>query len=317
MQRILTVVMVLLLSASISCAGENGQETKDEIVARVGEDVITAKQLDEKVNDLISLTGYKIEDIPEEILKANKKDILQKMTNDLALDIYARENNIKVADDAVDEFSKKIKSNFGSDEEFANFISRQGFSESSFMDTLRRELVIEKIISGRGYADPTEEELKNFYNEQVHNFKHQESVKASHILVSFDKYPEEEALKRITEIREKIKNPAEDFDKLAREYSDCPSSQRGGDLGFFDRGKMVKPFEETSFSLDKGTLSDPVKTQFGYHLILVTDKRGEGTYPFEEKKEEIFNVLKRSRTSKYTNEFFTELKEKYKIEILL
>lgn len=88
-------------------------------------------------------------------------------------------------------------------------------------------------------------------------------VRASHILVSSES--------QAKEIYENIKSGKEEFSQAAKEYSSCPSKQRGGDLGFFGRGKMVKPFEDAAFSLKKGELSQPVQTQFGWHLILVTD----------------------------------------------
>lgn len=92
-----------------------------------------------------------------------------------------------------------------------------------------------------------------------------EEVRASHILVK--------SLEQANKIKEMIEKGEKDFDLAAAEYSLCPSGARGGDLGFFGKGAMVKPFEEAAFSLEKGKVSDPVQTQFGYHLILVTDAR--------------------------------------------
>ena len=89
-------------------------------------------------------------------------------------------------------------------------------------------------------------------------------IRASHILVK----TEEEAKKLL----EEIKNGA-DFAKLASEHSMCPSGRDGGDLRFFGRGMMVKPFEDAAFALKKGEVSEPVETQFGWHLIEVTDKK--------------------------------------------
>jgi len=89
-------------------------------------------------------------------------------------------------------------------------------------------------------------------------------VKASHILVD----SEQDA----RDIKTMIDN-GDDFAVLARKYSSCPSKAVGGDLGYFKRGQMVKPFEEAAFSLPVGVVSNPVKTQFGWHLIKVTDRR--------------------------------------------
>tara|TARA_Y100000310_G_scaffold8435_1_gene8992 strand:+ start:126 stop:395 length:270 start_codon:yes stop_codon:yes gene_type:complete len=87
----------------------------------------------------------------------------------------------------------------------------------------------------------------------------------SHILVK----TQEQAL----EIKEKLNN-GESFEKLAKEYSSCPSKKRGGSLGWFSRGQMVKEFEKATFSLKKGQISEPVKTQFGWHIIKLNDKKG-------------------------------------------
>ena len=89
-------------------------------------------------------------------------------------------------------------------------------------------------------------------------------VKASHILVK----TEEEA----KNLKSEIKN-AEDFERKAKEVSLCPSSSRGGDLGWFEKGQMVKPFEDAAFSMEKGEISEPVKTQFGYHLLYLADRK--------------------------------------------
>lgn len=97
----------------------------------------------------------------------------------------------------------------------------------------------------------------------VTDSKQVKEVRASHILVK----DETKAL----ELYENIKSGKEDFAQAAMEYSSCPSKRNGGDLGFFSKGKMVKPFEDAAFSLEKGELSQPIQTQFGWHLILVTD----------------------------------------------
>jgi peptidyl-prolyl cis-trans isomerase C len=89
-------------------------------------------------------------------------------------------------------------------------------------------------------------------------------VRASHILVK----TESEA----QDIANQLKTGA-DFKELARTHSDCPSKRKGGDLGYFGRGMMVKEFENAAFNMKRGQVSDPIKTQFGYHIIMVTDTR--------------------------------------------
>ena len=114
--------------------------------------------------------------------------------------------------------------------------------------------------------------------------------RASHILVK-DRSGAEDLLKR-------LKQGAQ-FESLAREFSTCPSKSSGGDLGWFGRGKMVKPFEDAAFSLKPGQISDPVKTQFGYHIIRVDKVEFKS---FEEAKPEMENTLKPQMVKKQIDE---------------
>lgn len=107
-----------------------------------------------------------------------------------------------------------------------------------------------------------------------------------------------------------------DFSDAAVKYSSCPSKEAGGSLGSFSKGKMVPEFEEAAFNLEIGQLSEPVKTQFGYHLIMVDSKTEGGTMSFEEVKDGIKqNLLNQKQFEAYNNKV-AELKAKYTVEIL-
>jgi peptidyl-prolyl cis-trans isomerase C len=123
-----------------------------------------------------------------------------------------------------------------------------------------------------------EADAKELYDERVKNLPAEEEVKASHILVK----TEEEA-KQVAEKLEK----GGDFAALAKEHSQDRGGANGGDLGYFSRGQMVKPFEDAAFAMQKDKLSDPVKTQFGWHIIKVEDKRNRQPPSFEEVKDQI------------------------------
>ena len=104
------------------------------------------------------------------------------------------------------------------------------------------------------------------------------------------------------------------FEELARTESDCSSAKRGGDLGFFGRGQMVKPFEEAAFALAPGKISDIVETQFGYHLIKVEEKKEERSLSFDEVKDDLMEKLKRGKIEKQVMAYLSTLREKAKIE---
>ncbi len=97
-----------------------------------------------------------------------------------------------------------------------------------------------------------------------------DQIRASHILVSTDAHSKDDAKAEIEALHKKISEGA-DFAELAREASDCPSGKSGGDLGHFGRGSMVPEFEQAAFGLEVDALSDPVETDFGYHLIIRTE----------------------------------------------
>ncbi|TYB31042.1 MAG: hypothetical protein FXF47_06355 [Candidatus Mcinerneyibacterium aminivorans] len=133
-------------------------------------------------------------------------------------------------------------------------------------------------------ADIDQDKLKEEYEQRKEQFKIPEKIKASHILIkSGEKRTDEEAKKKINEIKDKIKKDGSNFKELAKEYSEGPSAKKGGDLGYFSRGRMVKSFEDKAFSLKKGEFTqEPVKTKFGYHLIYVEDHQKGGYKKFKE-----------------------------------
>ena len=165
---------------------------------------------------------------------------------------------------------------------------------------LYAQLTIKKILSE---VEVTEEEMKAFYEANPQHFRKPESVSAKHILVA-----DEEACKAVLD---SIENGEKTFEDAAKEKSTCPSGARGGDLGSFGRGQMVKEFEDAAFAAEIGKVVGPVKTQFGYHLIKVEAKTEASVAPFEEVAEQIgMNLAQKKQSEIYTAKV-TELRAKY------
>jgi peptidyl-prolyl cis-trans isomerase C len=165
-----------------------------------------------------------------------------------------------------------------------------------------KQYAINKLLSG---INVTEEEVVGFYNDHKEYFQTPETVRASHILVDNEE--------KAKEVCEKIEEGLS-FEEAAKEFSTCPSKGNGGDLGEFTRGKMVPEFEEAAFSLEEGKLSQPVKTQFGYHLIKVKYKKEAGIKPVEEVKGQITQQLMGlKQQEKYLNKA-EELKDKFEVK---
>lgn len=149
----------------------------------------------------------------------------------------------------------------------------------------------------------TEEELKAFYDQNQQQFQKGETVNAKHILTD-----SEETCK---EILESITSGKKTFEDAAKEFSTCPSKERGGDLGEFGKGQMVKEFEDAAFAAEIGQVVGPVQTQFGYHLIKVEKKNEATVVAFEQIKENLRTNLLQQKQGLAYNKKVAELKEKY------
>jgi len=165
------------------------------------------------------------------------------------------------------------------------------------------QIGVKNIMAG---IDITEEEIQKYYESNSEMFKSEETASAKHILV--------DTLEQMQEIKLEIVNGLS-FEEAARKYSKCPSAAQGGSLGSFTRGRMVPEFEKAAFELQVGEISEPVKTQFGYHLIQLDEKSTEEAKSLEESRQMIVkNVLNQKQNEKYISSI-EELKNKYKIEI--
>ncbi|MFN2267706.1 MAG: SurA N-terminal domain-containing protein [Desulfonatronovibrio sp.] len=225
--------------------------------------------------------------------------LLQKMENYISLP--ARPNEEEVA-----EFYNYIRSQAKIDylkvswEDFQDNISIQEdeiqdfYQENQSRFTVPEQIKIAYIeLTPRRLApmqDVSSEEIEDYYHANIDDFSRDEQVSARHILIAVDQNASQEekdqALASINEIKDKLDQGA-DFAALASEYSDGPSAADGGDLGKFGRGQMVPEFEEVAFSLEPGVVSEPVQTQFGWHLIKVEENIPAGKMELDQVRSRI------------------------------
>jgi peptidyl-prolyl cis-trans isomerase C len=170
--------------------------------------------------------------------------------------------------------------------------------------SLLQRYAVEDLIAG---ITTDEEEIMEYYNNNHSQFQKGAEVSARHILVNDEN--------EIKSIREEIVNGL-DFSEAALKYSTCPSKNSGGNLGSFEKGRMVPEFEEAAFNMPIGDISKPVKTQFGYHLIVVDNKKEAVIADFSEVKDSIKSQIINQKQFSVYNEKLKELREKYTIEVL-
>ncbi|MFZ4588747.1 MAG: peptidylprolyl isomerase, partial [Terrimicrobiaceae bacterium] len=169
--------------------------------------------------------------------------------------------------------------------------------------------------------DITEADAKKFYESNPKEFQQPETVKASHILFMVDEGASEEVVNSKKAAAEKAAGRAakgEDFTALAKELSEEPgAAETGGDLGFFPKDRMVPEFADAAFSQKVGEVGQPVKTQFGWHVIKVTDKRDAGEVPFAEVKDQIAAYLKNTGRREAEQNVIKKLRESAKVETFI
>ncbi|MCT4599246.1 MAG: peptidylprolyl isomerase [Vallitalea sp.] len=239
----------------------------------------------------------KVEDI--EITKEHLMNIMRSLPQQQMMEVSTVEGRKRLLDEIVAGelfYLEAVENKVEEEEEFLRILEE---TKHSLLQRFAVQKLLEKVTV-------SEEACKEYYDNNTQQFVSQEEVRAKHILVN-----EEEKAK---EIREEIK-AGKSFDEAAKEYSTCPSKDKGGDLGFFTKGRMVPEFDKAAFELEVGELSDLVKTQFGYHLIIVEEKKESSIKTYEQVKDQIKqNLLRTEQTKVYTDKF-NDLKGKYSVEI--
>lgn len=170
---------------------------------------------------------------------------------------------------------------------------------------LLTQITINKVLSE---VTVTDEEARKYYDDNSQEFEQKESVSAKHILV--------DNLEDCESIKAKIQSGELTFEEAAAKHSTCPSKDQGGSLGVFSKGMMVPEFEEAAFTMEINTVSEPVKTQFGYHLILVDAKNEPKRSSFEEVKTQIINKLIQGSQEKKYMDIIKDLEGKYEVKRL-
>ena len=247
-----------------------------------------------------------------------KKAVLDKLVNGELLYKASLEKGIKITEATVEAEYNSFRSRFPDDKTFHDALAKLAIDEKGIKVKIKQSLAVEQLVDQEFFEKTKvpEQEIKDYYENNVSAFASPEQVHASHILLNVkegaDDATKKAAKKKLERIRKKI-IAGGDFAVFAKKNSDCPSSAKGGDLGFFSRGQMVKPFEATAFSMMPGDVSEVVETQFGYHIIKVLEKKHAETTSYEESRPRIETYLRQSKSQEALNEFLESTRKKAKI----
>lgn len=283
-KTIIYVVLLLVVLAGVIAAGT--AYTRQEVVARVDGEPISKEEL---YDAMVKQYG------PTELNYLISKKIIE---------LEAEKQKVEVAEADLDKRIEELTESYGGKEAFNEMLAANGLTLEDVKKDLAVNVKVEKLLAPR--ISISEEEMKQYFDENKESFAQEEQVKARHILV--------ESEDQAKEIKEQLAAGG-DFAELAQKYStDTTTKESGGELGFFERGEMVKEFSDAAFALGVGEISDPVQTEYGYHLIQVQEKKEASAANYEESKAEIKDIL---FDQKMQDEYSTWLQERideYKIE---
>lgn len=281
--KVALFVTILIVAAAVLIVAlslNNG-----EVVAKIGEEEISKDQFYDR---LLEMYG---------------SQVLDSMITEKIVELEAKKAKISVTDEDVQKELDKMIEQVGGEEMFNYQLAYSGYTMDQMKEELKNYLTIVKILEPK--IEITDEEINSYFEENKDRFAQEEEVQASHILVD-----DEETANKV----KKLLDDGGDFAALAKEYSKDGSAQSGGDLGYFTKGEMIQEFEDAAFSMEIGQVSEPVKSEYGYHIIKVTDKKEAQEATLENSKDEIKDILRNQKVNELYPTWITEMQEQYDIK---
>lgn len=325
---IAVLVFTIPVMAEEGAANTDSKSSEPKVAAVVNGEKITVNEVDQFANtQKLVMTLYQNNqqfaqlllqtESGQNLLNEFRKTKLDSLVTMELLKMKAEDKNINLSQQEKNSmFQQQVnsikQSNKFNDEQLMSALSKQGISsldqyKKMFLENNKSNLLINKLMQEvTGDISVSDEAAREYYNNNKNQFKNKEQINASHILVK-DKEKADEVMKKL--------NNGTDFSKLAEEYSQGPTAKKGGDLGYFSKGQMVPAFEKAAFAMKPGEISkEPVKTDYGYHIIKVKGKKESDISTFEEVKNNIKQkLLNQKRQNKWTD-YVSNLRKEATIE---
>ena len=309
-------LMVVAANSGINAAEKAPPEDK---VAVVNDTVITRSEFDRELAQFKARIASQGQQVPPTMVKEVENNILDKLIGRELLYQESLKKGIKIEPKTVAEEIKRLKERYPDPAAFDAILKQMNMDDQDLRTVITKGLSIKSLVEQHTATGTmvTDTESRQFYKAHPEYFSRPERIKASHILIKqeagADEAQKAEARKKIEAAQKRLAG-GEDFAAVAREVSEGPSAPKGGDLGFFGRGQMVKPFETAAFALAPGKVSDIVPTRFGLHLIKVTEKAAEETVAYEEAKDQIVLNLTNQKRQKVMDAYLEKLKQAANIQ---
>jgi len=292
-----------------------------DVVATVEGQDIKKEELEAALTAALARQGIPADQLPGD----QKTQGYRMLLNDLITEklVTKRSAQIEVKDEDIAAQFEQFRTRFGTAEAFEEQMKQSGQSVDKIKTDIRAYLKQQNWVQEQVKDAPkaTDADAEEYFTKNPNDFKKPEQVRASHILVAVPADATEEQVgekKKLADaITVRVKG-GEPFDKLAAELSEDPSAkQNSGDLNFFTREQMVPEFANAAFGMQKGEISAPVKSQFGFHIIQLTDRKDAETMGLESVKPRLLAFLNQRMRDTQIQKVLTELREKAEVKILL
>jgi len=297
--------------------------TANEVVARVNGTEIKRKDLDVAVQAYTMQMARQNRSVPLGQTAMLDHDVLEQL---IGRELLLQEGTKHVPADTDKKVQQQVdqaEAQLGGEAEFKTKLAESGLTMEEYTHNVRDSLIVRAAIQSAidKEVQVTPEEAKAFYDKNPDKFKQPELARASHILIRSAPDASDDVKKakraQIEAARSLVKG-GEKFADVAKKVSEDPgSAQSGGDLGYFSRGRMVPEFETAAFSLKTNEVSDVITTEYGYHILIITDRKPARTVPFDEVKEDLTQYLKQQKGAEVTRNHIAALRQTAKVEVLL
>jgi len=311
--KVITISMaIVMFSAFLQAA------TINKVVAVINDEVITQRDVDQLLSVLYA--QYSQEFKGDELLQKMegvKKDILNQIIEDKLVLSRAKELGLKVTESEIGEKLDYIKKGFPSEEEFYRTLETQGITAANLKDRYRDQIMMKKLVDYevKSKISVLPSEISDYYEKHRSRFREGDKYRVKNILVKAkDDVSFELAKVEIDNVCNKLK-AGENFDDLAMKYSQGPNAEKGGDMGYIEKGQMLEALDEAIFKLKSGEFSEPVKSELGYHLFKVEDIKYGKQASLEEMQKDIQMIIFQDKFKAMISEWLSGLKKKAYISI--
>jgi len=306
----------VLVLAMLAPAFLSADTVVEEIIARVNNQIITRTDYEREQQQLKEEAQQQNSSLGEQAAADQQKDVLRGLIDRELLLEKGKDLDINADTELVkrlDEMRKQMK--LDSMEDLEKAASAQGVSFEDFKQNMKTEIITQQVIQREvgSRVNVSKEDEQKFYDDNKASLSRPEAVKLSEILVSTEQAGDDqqkiEAAKAKAEDLLKQIKAGGDFDEIAKKNSDGPSAAQGGDLGFFERGKLAKQLEDLTFNMKKGDVSDVVRTKQGFVILKVTDHQSAGIPSFSEIEPRIQEAVYMQKLQPALREYLKKLRE--------